>query len=178
MGRLSLAGGPFLCYHTGMNEGTIESLQEQLKHAPSPRLYSQLAEEFRAAGRIDEGIAVLRDGAARFPRYLSARVALGKALFGTGAFGECVEVMKGILTEDPENVIAIRTLAQAYEGLGERLEAIKKYKLLRIFVPDDEDLQARIAALDLELNPPAGPGERALARLRALLGKMERARSL
>jgi len=161
-----------------MNEGTIESLQEQLKHAPSPRLYSQLAEELRAAGRVDEGIAVLREGAGKFPRYLSARVALGKALFATGGFGECVEVMKGILTEDPENVVAIRTLAQAHEGLGDKLEAIKKYKLLRIFVPDDEELQERIDALDLELNPPAGPTERALARLRALLGKMKHARSL
>ena len=161
-----------------MNEGTIESLQEQIKHAPSPRLYSQLAEELRAADRMEEGIAVLREGAARFPRYLSARVALGKALFATGAFGECVELMKGILNEDPENVVAIRTLAQACEAMGQRVEAIKKYKLLRIFVPDDEDLQERIAALDLELNPPASPRERVLARLRALLGKMEHARSL
>lgn len=160
-----------------MNEGTIESLQEQLKRSPSPRLYSQLAEELKAANRAEESISVLREGAARFPRYLSARVSLGRALFGAGAFAECAEVMKGIMAEDPENVVAIRTLAQAYEAQGDKLEAIKKYKLLRIFVPDDEDLQARITALDLELNPPAGPKDRVLARLRALLGKMEHARS-
>jgi predicted Zn-dependent protease len=178
MDRLPLAGGLFLCYHTGMTEGTIEALQEQLKRAPSPRLYAQLADELKAADRVEESIAVLREGAAKFPRYLSARVALGRALFGTGAFGECVEVMKAVLAEDPENVVAIRTLAQAYEAQGERVEAIKKYKLLRIFVPDDEDLQARIAALDLELNPPANPRERRLRRLRDLLGKMEHARTL
>jgi predicted Zn-dependent protease len=149
-----------------------------LKRAPSPRLYSQLAEELRLADRTGESIAVLREGAERFPRYLSARVALGRALLGSGSHAECAETMRGVLAEDPENVVAIRTLAQAYEALGDKVEAIKKYKLLRIFVPDDEDLQARIAVIDLELNPPITPRERLLGRLRGLLGKMERARSL
>ncbi len=161
-----------------MNAGSIEALREQLKKAPSPRLYFQLAEDLRAAGNIEESVAVLKEGVARFPRYLSTRISLGKALLMVQNNREAVEVMKGVLEEDPENVIAIRTLAQAYEGQGEKVEAIKKFKLLRIFTPDDEDLLAKINALEQELNPPATPKERKIRRLEAFLRKMEQARSL
>lgn len=82
------------------------------------------------------------------------------------------------MEEDPENIIAIRVLAQSWEAMGEKVEAIKKFKLLRIFLPGDEDLLVKIGALELELNPPATPKERKLKRLEAFSAKMARARSL
>ena len=60
---------------------------------------------------------------------------------------------------DPGNVVAARLLADSYLDLGDRLDAIKKYKLVRALLPnDDEELEAIIARLDRELNaPPPSP---------------------
>lgn len=153
-------------------------MREQLKKTPSPRLYLQLADELRAAGRGQESIVVLREGVEKFPRYLSSRINLGKTLYAERAYLEAVEVMQRVLEEDPENIIAIRVLAQSWEAMGEKVEAIKKFKLLRIFLPGDEDLLAKIEALEQELNPPATPKERKLKRLEAFGAKMARVRSL
>ena len=161
-----------------MNPGIIEALREQIKKAPSPRLYFQLAEDLRAAGNVQESIDVLKEGVARFPRYLSARISLGRALLSVRNHREAAEIMKAVLEEDPENVIAIRALAQAYEAMGQKVEAIKKYKLLRIFTPDDEELQGKIESLDQDLNPPATLKERKIKRLEAFLHKMEQGRRL
>ena len=46
-------------------------------------------------------------------------------------------------------------LADSYLDLGDKLEAIKKYKLVRALMPTgDEELDAVIERLDHDLNPP------------------------
>jgi pentatricopeptide repeat protein len=45
-------------------------------------------------------------------------------------------------------------LADAYLDLGEKVEAIKKYKLVHALMPSDEELEAKIAQLDRDLSPP------------------------
>ena len=48
-------------------------------------------------------------------------------------------------------------LADAYLDLGEKVEAIKKYKLVHALMPSDEELEAKIDQLDRDLSPaPAG----------------------
>jgi hypothetical protein len=60
---------------------------------------------------------------------------------------------------DPGNVVAARLLADAHLALGDRLEAVKKYKLVHALMPGDEELKATIDQLDRELHPPAPPPE-------------------
>ena len=134
----------------------IEELRFRIKTDPKSRLFFPLAEELRKIDQFGEAEQVLRNGLANHPTYLSAWVSLGRVLREANKPHDAVEALTKALQLDPGNVVAARLLADSYLDLGERLEAIKKYKLVRALLPtDDEDLDAVIAKLDAELNAPA-----------------------
>lgn len=140
----------------------IEDLRFRLKADPKSRLFFPLAEELRKVGEVGEAEHVLRTGLTHHPTYLSAWVSLGRALREAKKNGDAVEALNKALQIDPGNVVAARLLADAYLDLGEKVEAIKKYKLVHALLPADEDLEALIERLDEEINPvtiipPAAP---------------------
>ena len=134
----------------------IEELRFRLKTDPKSRLFFPLAEELRKLDQYAEAEQVLRAGLGQHPTYLSAWVSLGRVLREATKHQEAVEALTKALQLDPGNVVAARLLADSYLDLGDRLDAIKKYKLVRALLPnDDEELEAIIARLDRELNAPA-----------------------
>jgi tetratricopeptide (TPR) repeat protein len=135
----------------------VEELRFRLKTDPKSRLFYPLAEELRKIGQFTEAEQVLRGGLGTHPTYLSAWVSLGRVLRELKKDEEAVEALSKALTLDPGNVVAARLLADAYMARGDKLEAIKKYKLVHALLPSDQDLEAKIARLDLELNPPPPP---------------------
>ncbi|HXG57981.1 MAG TPA: tetratricopeptide repeat protein [Thermoanaerobaculia bacterium] len=137
----------------------IEDLRARLKTDPKSRLFFPLAEELRKISQLAEAEQVLRTGLAHHPTYLSAWVSLGRVLHEEEKNREAVEALTRALQLDPGNVVAARLLGDAYLALGDKVEAIKKYKLVRALLPADEDLDATIEALDRELNPPASAAE-------------------
>ncbi|HEY0141547.1 MAG TPA: tetratricopeptide repeat protein [Thermoanaerobaculia bacterium] len=137
----------------------IEELRYRLKTDPKSRLFFPLAEELRKAGALDESEAVLRTGLSAHPTYLSAWVSLGRVLRDQKKDGDALEPLNKALQLDPGNVVAARLLADAYYALGEKVEAIKKYKLVHALLPTDQDVVAMIHRLDQELAPPPPPIE-------------------
>jgi len=138
----------------------IDELRFRLKADPRSRLFYPLAEELRKVGQFPEAEQVLRGGLANHPTYLSAWVSLGRVLRDRKEERAAVEPLSKALQLDPENVVAARLLADAYFALDEKVEAIKKYKLVHALMPVDEDVAGRIAQLERELNPvPAPPPE-------------------
>lgn len=134
----------------------IEELRFRVKTDPKSRLFFPLAEELRKIDQLGEAEQVLRLGLGQHPTYLSAWVSLGRVLREEKKHQEAVEALNKALQIDPGNVVAARLLADSHFDLGDRLEAIKKYKLVRALLPaDDEDLDAVIERLDRELNAPA-----------------------
>jgi tetratricopeptide (TPR) repeat protein len=132
----------------------IEELRFRLKTDPKSRLFYPLAEELRKIGRFDEAESVLHSGLEHHPTYLSAWVSLGRVLRDQQKNEAASEALKKALQVDPGNVVAARLLADAYLDLGDKVEAIKKYKLVHALLPSDQDLQALIERLDREVNPP------------------------
>ncbi|HEX9983429.1 MAG TPA: tetratricopeptide repeat protein [Thermoanaerobaculia bacterium] len=132
----------------------IEELRFRLKTDPKSRLFFPLAEELRKAGQLTEAESVLRSGLTTHPAYLSAWVSLGRVLRDQKKDPEAVEALTTALQVDPGNVVAARLLADAYFALGEKVEAIKKYKLVHALLPADQDLAAIINTLERELGPP------------------------
>lgn len=132
----------------------IEELQFRIKTDPKSRLFFPLAEELRRNGRLAEAEQVLRTGLGVHATYLSAWVSLGRVLREQQKNGEAVEALTTALQVDPGNVVAARLLADAYLDLGEKVEAIKKYKLVQALMPSDEELQEKIDQIDRELRPP------------------------
>src|SRR5436309_4400122 len=136
----------------------IEELQFRIKTDPKSRLFFPLAEELRKNGKLAEAEQVLRTGLGVHATYLSAWVSLGRVLREQHKNAEAVQALTTALQVDPGNVVAARLLADAYLDLGEKVEAIKKYKLVHALMPSDEELEAKIDQLDRELSPaPPAP---------------------
>jgi tetratricopeptide (TPR) repeat protein len=131
----------------------LEELRFKLKTDPKSRLFYQLAEELRKAGHVDESEQVLRSGLLVYPTYLAAWVSLGRTLREQKNDAGAVDALNRALQLDPGNVVAARFLADAYLALGEKVEAIKKYKLVHALLPSDEELRATIERLERDLLP-------------------------
>jgi tetratricopeptide (TPR) repeat protein len=132
----------------------LEELQFRLKTDPKSRLFFPLAEELRKFGKLAEAEQVLRNGLHVHAAYLSAWVSLGRVLREQGKNADAVKALTTAMQVDPGNVVAARLLADAYLDLGEKVEAIKKYKLVYALMPSDEELQAKIENLDRDIRGP------------------------
>src|SRR5438105_1374712 len=100
----------------------IEELRRRVQADPASIAFAALAEEFRRVGRYDDAIETCRTGLQRHPAYLSARVTLGRALIETGDYEGAREELETVLRSAPENLAAIRGLAQIHERLGHSAE--------------------------------------------------------
>ena len=131
----------------------IEELRFKVRTDPKSRLFYPLAEELRKVNRHGEAEEVLRAGLANHPTYLSAWVSLGRVLREQKKDQPAIEALSKALQVDPGNVVAARLLAEAYYAIGEKVESIKKYKLVHALMPADQEVEAMIAQLERELNP-------------------------
>jgi predicted Zn-dependent protease len=89
----------------------IEELRRRIQKDPASIAFAQLAEEHRRAGQHDEAVRVCRAGLAQHPAYLSARITLGRALLEMGRYDEAVNEFDYVLKAAPDNVTAVRELA-------------------------------------------------------------------
>ena len=94
----------------------IEELRRRVQADPASIAFAALAEEFRRVGRYDDAIETCRTGLLRHPAYLSARVTLGRALIETGDYDAAREELETVLRSAPENLAAIRGLAQIHRA--------------------------------------------------------------
>lgn len=92
----------------------IEDLERRVGQDPSSIAFGALAEEYRRAGRLEEAIAACRAGLERHPSYVSARVTLGRALQEIGETGEARAEFTYVLSLAPDNLAAIRGLAELH----------------------------------------------------------------
>src|SRR5687768_2105854 len=93
----------------------IEELRRRVLADPASIVFAALAEEFRRVGRYDDAVETCRTGLQRHPAYLSARVTLGRALIEVGDLDGAKEELETVLRSAPENLAAIRGLAQINE---------------------------------------------------------------
>lgn len=171
----------------------IEQLERRVKADPTSIAFAALAEEYRRSGRHQEAIEVCRAGLARHPAYLSARVTLGRALIEVGELDEAQVELDAVLQTAPENLAAVRGLAeihhrrgdipQAHEHYRSAMEIAEHHAVVRGSAePPDEPaddglslnhlhdvLRAATPASAAPPAPPAGPDRAALAELERLL---------
>jgi tetratricopeptide (TPR) repeat protein len=146
----------------------IEELRRRVQSDPASIAFAALAEEYRRAGRFEEAIATCHTGLQRHPSYLSAHVTLGRALIEVGQFEEAQEELEYVLKLAPENLAAIRGLAEIHHRRGD--DSHESYTAATDAARGETAADAAAAhaaahvapapeppapPLDLPLNPPA-----------------------
>jgi tetratricopeptide (TPR) repeat protein len=135
----------------------IEELKRRVQVDPASIAFAALAEEYRRAGRHEEAIATCRAGLQRHPAYLSAHVTLGRALLETGQFDEARQELEHVLRAAPENLAAIRGLAEIHDRRGELPEALEQYRSALHVAKNDAELEATVDELSKRVAPPEPP---------------------
>jgi tetratricopeptide (TPR) repeat protein len=160
----------------------IEELRRRVQKDPASIAFAQLAEEYRRAGSYEDAIAACRSGLAIHPGYLSARVTLGRALLEVNDLDGAHAELDYVLKSAPENLAAIRGVAEIHHRRGQLPEALVFYKAALGLAKHDPDLEQTVAEISRALTPVVDDGlsfEQAsaefLAALEGLPGGLEAA---
>jgi tetratricopeptide (TPR) repeat protein len=132
----------------------IEDLRRRVQKDPASIAFAQLAEECRRAGQYEESIEVCRAGLHIHPGYLSARVTLGRALIELNKLAEAQEELDFVLKNAPDNLAAIRGLADIHHRNGSLIDALKHYRAALALAKNDPDLQQTVEELERAVEPP------------------------
>ena len=131
----------------------IDDLRRRVQKDPASIAFAQLAEECRRAGRFEESVEVCRAGLDIHPGYLSARVTLGRALVELDALDDAQTELELVLKSAPENLAAIRGLAEIHHRRGSLVEALAQYRAALALARNDPDLQRTVADLEAIVEP-------------------------
>src|ERR671924_632447 len=131
----------------------IEDLRRRVQRDPASIAFAQLAEELRRAGQFQESVDTCRAGLAIHPGYLSARVTLGRALIELEQLDPAQAELELVLKSAPENLAAIRGLADIFHRRGDMAAALAQYRAALALARNDPELQETVARLARELQP-------------------------
>ncbi len=135
----------------------IEDLRRRVHKDPASIAFAQLAEECRRAGQHQESVDVCRAGLAIHPAYLSARVTLGRALIELNELDAALTELTTVLKSAPENLAAIRGVAEIHHRRGELAAALAQYRAALALARNDPDLQQTVAELARQIEPLPPP---------------------
>jgi tetratricopeptide (TPR) repeat protein len=135
----------------------IEELRRRVQKDPGSIAFAQLAEEYRRAGEYEEAVRVSRAGLERHPSYLSARVTLGRTLIELERYPEAQTELDFVLRSAPENLAAIRGLAEIHQRRGDLNAALRQYQTALGIAKHDPELEESVYDLARQLGESAPP---------------------
>ena len=136
----------------------VDDLRRRVQKDPASIAFAQLAEELRRCGGYQEAVDTCRAGLKIHPGYLSARVTLGRTLIELGQLDEAQAELSRVLESAPENLSAIRGLAEIHHRNGDLVQALAQYRAALLLARNDPDLEETIADLSRQVEPvTSGP---------------------
>jgi tetratricopeptide (TPR) repeat protein len=102
----------------------IEKLEKRYAENPRGRNFAPLADAYRKAGEVDKAIELCLNGLERHPDYVSAHIVYGRCLVDQKNDVGAEEVFKKVLSLDPENIIALKVLAELADRGGRPDQAV------------------------------------------------------
>src|SRR3954471_297706 len=131
--------------HNGMADNQrIDDLRRRVQRDPASIAFAQLAEECRRAGHYQEAVDVCRAGLELHPGYLCARVTLGRALIELSDLDTAVVELEHVLRSAPDNLAAIRGVAEIHHRQGALAAALTQYRAALALARNDPDLQRTV----------------------------------
>ena len=129
----------------------MDDLRRRVQRDPASIAFAQLAEECRRAGMFAEAVDSCRAGLAIHPNYLSARVTLGRSLLDLDLLDEAQTELDIVAANAPENLAAIRGLADIHYRRGDLTQALALYKAALTIAHNDPDLECMVEDLSREV---------------------------
>lgn len=128
----------------------LSVLEERWRTDRSPRIFLQLADELRRAGRAERALQVLRDGLQGRPESVSGWVALGRMLLEADDAAGAIDAFERALERDPSQLVANKLLTEGWIRLGDfdrAAASLERARLLSLPDADREQLASQIEAL-------------------------------
>jgi tetratricopeptide (TPR) repeat protein len=151
----------------------IEELKRRVQQDPASIAFAALADEYRRAGRFHDAVETCRAGLLRHPAYLSARVTLGRALLEIGEFDDAEAELQQVLRAAPENLAAIRALADIHHRRGDAPDRAPEPEPVTA-PPAPADSPATAVSTVVPFAPPPAPTPVPPAPVSPALPKLER----
>jgi tetratricopeptide (TPR) repeat protein len=126
----------------------IARLSERYNKDPQSRIFVQLADAYRKNNMIEEAFEVLQKGLEHHPEYPLAHLIMGKCRFDKRMFAQAKESFQKTLEFDPQNVVALRMLAQTCEITNDEAGQIAAYKGLLTIDPFDDQAKEKLSILE------------------------------
>ncbi|HET7379387.1 MAG TPA: tetratricopeptide repeat protein [Gaiellales bacterium] len=93
----------------------IEKLEARYRENPKGRNFAPLADAYRKAGLIDNAIELCQAGLTLHPDYVSGHIVHGRCLVDKKDDAGAETVFRRVLDLDPENILALKVLAEVAE---------------------------------------------------------------
>ncbi len=136
----------------------IDELRKKFDENPR-RYFAPLANEYRKVGDFDQAIFICQEYLPQQPGHMSGHIVFGQALFEAKRLPEARTVFETALTLDPENLIALRHLADISRDLGESTAARGWYERVLQADPRNEEIAAIMSSLPAAGSPAAETAE-------------------
>lgn len=138
-----------------MAPSRIEELRRRVQADPASIAFAQLAEEYRRSGQTDEAVRVCQEGLTRHPGYLSARVTLGRALLDLSQLDAARAEFEFVVAEAPENLAAVRGLAEISQRDGQLADALNYYRRALALARHDPEIEEIVQQLSRQVGVAA-----------------------
>ncbi|PWT92407.1 MAG: hypothetical protein C5B54_03560 [Acidobacteria bacterium] len=142
---------------------SIEKLQKKLEKEPNPVVFLQLAEEYRKEGLYQDALRTCQDGLRRHPNYWSTRVAMGRIYHEMGDVNKAREELEKVIKAVPDNLLANRLLGDIYFAANRQDDALKRYRLVQMLSPADQEVASNIQKLEAGLSGIAAAAPKPVA---------------
>lgn len=131
----------------GQNRPLVEQLKE-FQRNPRSLVFVSLAESYRAENLPEQALEILEEGLAFHPGLASAVLAKARCLFDLRRYAEALEVTRGAISVNPENLKAHKLQAEIYVRLGQRKAAIRSLAKVVMLYPQDAEASKALTELE------------------------------
>lgn len=142
--------------HEPVATDEIRRFAAQVAQNPESLAFARLADAYRKAGAPERALETVEEGLLRHPDYLSAHIVRARTLREMDRRSAASAAFRRVLELDPQNLVALRALAELAVEAGDGDEARRLGERLQELEPLDEQMRSALRAFE----PPGGEDER------------------
>jgi len=131
----------------------IEKLERRWQENPLGLTFAPLAEAYRKTGSVSRALELLDTGLAQHPGYVPAHIVRGRCHLDSGERALAELDFLCVAELDPENVIALKALADLAEEEGRTSDAIQRLESLLDIDRNNEEAEFQLERLRAEQLP-------------------------